>query len=366
MESIEKLVTYLETVNKITLLSELGNYPEERKNFRLDLEKFRFGVYLWCEELYPNISKILKSLNWLPSIFKIKNPKEIINEYFQLIESAQNNNPTLIQEEINETKQKFFDSTINPIYILIKKYNLEQQIYDETIELVALFLSYLPLLKEAIEKFTKIMRRQAATLKVKSQRMKKSSKIRKTTKILNKIKKEFEETVSPETFKKAEEITDLGKKILNDLNKTTYFPEKVIYRKLNLIKDLDAFNIDFVKYICRLNFILKNGTREYPNNIKIDYTHSKRSKLQTLLKSEISLHYPLLSDFLCKFLILLVNSRNIEAHSTPDNFKFSKNGKFVSIPIKGTNKYFIWKLSTIKKIILTYQAFVDSLGIYYD
>ena len=129
---------------KLTKLSELYKFPNEMKNFRLDLEKYNLGVFLWCKEEYPNISEIFSSLEIFPQIFTIKKAKNIINQYYYFIEKIQQKYSVLLNEEIVESKKLFFDPTIKPNKIMIKKDALSQFVNDESLKLVNKFKEYLP------------------------------------------------------------------------------------------------------------------------------------------------------------------------------------------------------------------------------
>ena len=80
---MEKITTYLDTTNKLTLLGSLLNHSQETQKFQNDLQKNGLGIFLWFENEYPNISKVFDQCGFLPTVVKIKDVRKCIDEYNQ-------------------------------------------------------------------------------------------------------------------------------------------------------------------------------------------------------------------------------------------------------------------------------------------
>jgi len=337
---------------KLIKLSELYKFPNEMKNFRLDLEKYNLGVFLWCKEEYPNISEIFSSLEIFPQIFTIKKAKNIINQYFYFIEKIQQKYSVLLNEEIVESKKLFFDSTIKPIEIKIKKDALSQFVNDESIKLINKFKDYLPKVGDLAKSYL--------------------NSTKSCNSLESKIKTIGDIKFPPETKNLVNVITSMGKKIEEISEIKNRDPSKEIYKLLILIKDFDVYNINFTKFINRLYHIFEQGNRDFKRKNKkgiyksqyysIEYTYPSRIKLKNFLKDNFSQQYPQLSRIFCVYLALFAKFRNIDAHESPDKIKFTKNKKYAIIKRIGIEKNSRMNIIKMRKITNTYIAFMEAIG----
>lgn len=340
--SIEKFNEFIATWTKLLKIAKLNKFPDEMRKFRSDMSSYHLGVFLWCREEYPNISEIFSSLDIFPPIFTIKGVKEIIDEYSKFIKKIQLYYPLLFKEEYNETRNLFFNKEIKPIEMTVIKDTFMQLINDETIKIVNKFKEYVPKTNNIIKSY--------------------SESIRNSKDLISMIKAIKKVKIPIETKKLAKEITNDAKKLDEFLKIRNKEPSKEIYELLELMKSIDAFNINFVKYLNRLNHIFEQGNRNYYKNYLIYDTWPKRKKLKTFLKDKFSQDCPKLSRVLNIFLTVFIKFRNVDAHASP-KIKFSKNGKYAFISQIGYDKDLRMNIRKVRELTNAYIALIEAIGI---
>ncbi len=361
---MEKITSYLDTTNKLTMLGSLSNYPQETQKFRNDLQKYGLGVFLWFEKEFPNIFIIFNQVGFLPSVIKIKDIRKCIDEYDHFINMVKQKHTIITELEISETYEKFFNKTINPIKILIRKSHLWRKIDENTSIYIDIFFKTLPALELYLEILTKIVKIEMARYRVQKGRRKGKYLFKLTERTYQRINKEFNTKCPKKIIKEIQELGEYNKNITTDLDYIKEHKTEDFYNLLELSKDLHEFHIDLVKFILRLWHIYENGDRNFANNYKIDYQFSKINSLVNYYLNQKLIQYcPNLSRILTGFFLPFEKYRHIESHTTPD-LKLSNDENYVLIPQKGKKYILKVNISEFQKSIRTYQSFIEALRIY--
>ena len=304
-----------------------------KKEFSLlqkDIMRFKSGALLWIEDKYPNairlhpLYKILFSKLDFPP-----NMKEVVDEYYKLLDHCKENCPELYEMEMKESKSLVFEKTIQPMNILVEKN------------------ASVKYLNKQLVKQAKIVKKYQESL------IKSPQKLQSRDGVIEQEMKEM--------LKESAELKEIfGKMYLKD--------EKAkVYRFLRLIKDIDSFHIIFVKFLERMYFILKRDNRDYENtkksyimvNPKV-YDPKTRDKLKSFLKQELSQKFPLLSNY--SLTIFKYNKfRLLEAHDNP-KLTISNGIAFIEKP--GTSKVIEMNLEEVGRVIQTYSYFIRALNFY--
>lgn len=363
-ENLTKFKDFLETTNKIQTFSKISEYPEESKEFKKDLQKFGLGIFLWCKESYPHITNIYEKIDFLPKILIIKDIRKAVEEYYQFIEMVKKKELSLSKMEINETEEKFFKITINPIKILVTKSHLWRKINEETITYTDMFIKTIPILESYIKELSIAIKIETARYRVKSKRRTGKRRGKLTTDIIGNISKRFYKKCPPETVKSVEKLGDFGSKITDNLNYIKDHQKEDFYNLLELVKDLYEFNIDLVKFLLRLWHIYENSDRNYANNYKIDDEFPKmKSIFNHYLNEKLMKYCPILCRILGGFFFAFMKYRHIESHSTPD-LKISNDGTVIILPKKGKKFPEKIRIDHLQTQIKTYISFIEALRIY--
>ncbi len=361
---MQKLARYLETKNKMELLSSLSDYPDERKEFREDLKKYGLGVFLWGKERYPNVFDIFESIGFLPSVFEITEIEKAIQEYDQFIEMVKQKNKDLVETEINETYKIFFDTSINPIEILVTKSHLWRKIDENTSLYIDLLFKTLPASEIYINILKRVIKVETARFKVKSKRRKGKGLFKLTGDIFKRINKEFSKKCPREVVKPIQDLGDFCKNIVKDISYIEEHKKEDFYNLLELTKDLHEFHIDLVKFLLRLWHIYENGNRDYVNNYKIeDHFPNLYTIINHYIKKNLTKYCPSLSRVITGFFLPFEKFRHIESHTTPE-LKISDDKKIIYIPKKGKKSHIKVDIDTFKTPIRTYICFIEALRIY--
>lgn len=377
-----------------------GNELKEQTNqYNEDSKKYKTGVFLWWNNEYPFFVKLIEI--FLDSEIKSKIPvlsgmKSVVEEYFKFIERVKQINMKLFEEELNETKELFFDKTIKPINILKKKNPFINYVIEEITSSLDIIT---PQIKERFQKYLPSVTKNIESL---AEELKpyflKNVNILKTS-LENKTPfEEFKETIEKENLKfdkiiekfkkKSQEIANAIQKE-NEENKLFFdeFTErmekinaltfkvlgnnhiKLIYEYIILIKDIDSFNIQFVKFLLRLYHILTKNNRNFKANKNCffliapkKYDFQTRNKLKQFLAMELKGKFPQLSNFLLKC-FKYNKFRKLDAHEIPDNIQISNDKEIVYIPQTGNKKDLEMKIELVKTIINTYSFFIEALNI---
>ncbi len=364
IQSLEKLISYLDTTNKLKILSSLSKYPHETEKFNAEIREYGLGLFLWFEKEYPNISDIFKKSGFLFSLIKIKNIKRCIVEYNQLIEKTKQKYQDITELEINKSQELLTNTHLNPIKILTIKSHLWRKIEENTSIYIDKLIKSIPALKIYYEIFFKIIRFETARDRVKRGRRSRKSLFRSTEKMFKRIKKEFEKKCPQGILNEVQELGQYGNVIIDDLDYIEEHKKEDFYNLLELSKDLYEFHVDFVKYILRIWHIYENGNRDYVNNYKIKH---KFPNINTIINHYINKKLdqvcPSLSRALTGFFFPFEKYRHIESHSAP-KLGLSADGKYIFIPQKGKKHKLKVEISEIKTFIRTYQSFIEALKIY--
>lgn len=255
--------------------------------------------------------------------------KEVVDEYYKLLDNCKKNNPQMYDMEIKESKLLVFEKTIQSMDILVEKDASVKYLNEQLID-------------------------QAKTIKNYQESVLKSPWE------LQSLNKSFAPKMK-NINKEAAELKEL-------FNKMYLKDEKAkVYRLLRLIKDIDSFHIHFVKFLERIYFVLKRNNRDYENSKKAyitinpkTYYPRTRDSLKSFLKQELSQKYPLLSEYLLK--IFKYNKfRLLEAHENPE---VRVSGEIAYVAKPGTKKEIEMNLEEVGKIIRTYSFFIQALNFY--
>ncbi len=285
---------------------------------------------------------------------EIKNARQIIIEFNDLTNSVKLKYPSIFTQEFNETKELFFDITVKPLKILVSKFRDSEYINEEISEILDIIEE-----KEFFQKLTELVKSYSEKIKeANAETDNPFIKIINFFKIFGKI------DIPSGTINTAEELT----KILDE-KKTSmerFVPKDInkdVYKLLTEIKDIDSYNINFVKYTCRLYHILTNGNRNYKKEYKFKSNWPYRSQLKDFLKLELIKKFPILSRFLFYYLSILPKYRNIDSHEIPVIKRISDESQFVFIQKTGFNKETKIDIEKAHKINNTYKAFIEALNI---
>ena len=361
---MQKLARFLKTKNKMELLGSLSDYPDERKEFREDLKGHGLGIFLWGKERYPNISGIFESVGFWCTVFEITEIKRAIQEYDQFIEMVRQKNKDLVEIEINETYKIFFNTSINPIEILVSKSHLWRKIDENTSLYIDLLFKTLPAIEIYFNILERVVKVESARFKVKSKRRKGEGLFKLTSDTFKRINREFSEKCPPEVIKPIQDLGDLGKNIIKDISYIDEHKKEDFYNLLELTKDLHEFHIDLVKYLLRLWHIYENGNRDYVNNYKIEYHFPNLNTIiNHYIKKNLTKYCPNLSRVIIGFFLPFEKFRHIESHTTPE-LKISDDKKIIYIPKKGRKSQVKVNIDNFKTSIRTYICFIEALRIY--
>ena len=88
------------------------------KKFRQAVNNHGVGCFLWAKQDFPNITNVMESINFFPPVINIPKIKQIIEECKDLAKIVKDIYPILYQKEVNKTKMRFFEETIEPINII--------------------------------------------------------------------------------------------------------------------------------------------------------------------------------------------------------------------------------------------------------
>lgn len=370
----------------------------EIKGLQEDFQKYGSGAFLWVNEIYPNaILAFSLVVGDFFSKFKVKpNMKEVVDEYFSLIEVVKVKNNELFLEEMEDSQKLVFNKILQPMDILAKKdpyiKRINQKLSEGIKQITPQFKDYLTQLEPEIKKLGSEMKEKLDILpnkelpqnlikdiqserdpfvmldkigtflksnKEKSQMVIEDIKSRSIdfTKQIQEIQKETLINVDDitEEFKK----TSKGFKEIYDINDPSW-----AYQQLRLIKDLDSFHIRFTKFIARLFFILKEGNRDLKKKpffkISEKYYKETRDKLKQFLALELKPKYQKLAKYLL-FMFKYNNYRKLEAHDSPE-VRIIDGVAYFAVP--ETQKELEMNLEEISIIINTYSFFIKSLLIY--
>lgn len=361
---MEKIYTYLDTTNKLTLLGSLSNHSQETQKFQNDLQKNGLGIFLWFENEYPNISKVFDQCGFLPTVVKIKDVKKCIDEYNQLIYQTSQKHQNLASLEIQESQELFKTSYLDPIKNLVVKSHLWRKIDENTAIYIDIFFKTLPALKIYIELLSKIIRIESARHNVSKRRKGTKNVFKSTEQLFKRINREFYKKCPEKIIKEIQELGDFGKEITENLDYIKEHIREDFYNLLELSKDLHEFHIDLVKYILRLWHINEYGNRDYVNNYKIKHQFPNiNSIINFYIKQKLMPIFPNLSRILIGFFFPFEKYRHIESHSAP-NLELSDDEKYIFIPQKGKKSKIKVNIGEFQTHIRTYQSFIEALGVY--
>jgi len=384
----------------ISLFVLHGNDLKEQINqYKEDFKKYKTGVFLWANDEYPFIVKLIEI--FLNSDIKSKIPvltnmKNVVDEYYKFIEKVKQVNNELFEEELNETKELFFDKTIRPTNILKKKNPFIGYVIEETTSVIDIitpqikerFQKYLPSVSKNIESYTEELKphllknvnilKSSLENKIPLEEFKKilekenlkldkiieKFKI-KSQEIANAIQKENEENNQffGEVSERMENIKILSLKVLGN-NQI-----KLIYAYIILIKDIDSYNIQFVKFLLRLYHILIKNNRDFKADKNCFFLISPkkfdfktRENLKKFLAMSLRKKFPQLSNFLIKC-FKYNKFRRLDAHEIPDIIKISNDNEVAYIPQTGNKEDLKMNIELIKTMINTYSFFIEALNI---
>ena len=188
---------------------------------------------------------------------------------------------------------------------------------------------------------------------------------KKSQEITNAIQKENEENklFFDEVSERIEKIKALSLKILGNNH------IKLIYEYLILIKDIDSYNIQFVKFLLRLYHILTKNNRNFKANKNCffliapkKYDYQTRNKLKRFLAMGLKRKFPQLSIFLLKC-FKYNKFRILDAHEIPDNIQISDDKQIVYIPQIGNKKDLEMNIELVETMINTCSFFIEALNI---
>lgn len=361
---MEKITTYLDITNKLTLLGSLSNHSQETQKFQNDLQKNGLGIFLWFENEYPNISKVFDQCGFLPPVVKIKDVRKCIDEYNQLINQTNQKYKNLTKLETQESQELFNNTHLDPIKNLIVKSHLWRKIDENTVIYIDIFFKTLPALKIYIELLSKVIRIESARLKVSKRRKGTKNVFKSTEQLFKRINKEFYKKCPEKIIKDIQELGDFGKEITDNLDYIKEHKREDFYNLLELSKDLREFHIDLVKYVLRLWHINEYGNRDYVNNYKIKHQFPNiNSIINFYIKQKLMPNFPNLSRILIGFFFPFVKYRHIESHSAP-NLELSDDEKYIFIPQKGKKGKIKVDIGEFQTHLRTYQSFIEAIGLY--
>lgn len=382
------------------LLINANILKKETEQYQKDYSKYKTGVFLWFQELYPHLCEFL--IIFSKSDFFLQIPtysgmKDIVVEFYNFIENIKNNQPELFKEEFNDSKKFFFYKTIQPIKILLKKNSLINLIYNEfSINFNEIFPnmtenlkknsekfseylnSYieevLPFIVKNLEAFLKLLKKQIIEIQYQQILDENLKKIEEVKSNYETITKNFVDEINIQKIENKDKMESFTKKMeeLRNLISKAYTIDvsHVIYDYIILLKDIDSYNIQFSKFLHRLYDILIYGNRDYINNPECfylvkpqKYDFTTRNKLKKFLKKKLFKISPKLSNFILSY-FGYNQFRKIEAHEIPDGIQLSNDGKYALIPTTGNELDIKMDIELTKKAINTYCFFIDSLGIY--
>jgi len=378
------------------LLLERGLLRKEVDEFLVDFNEYNNGIYLWAYDRYPRVMKFLELiLKDFPKIEVLNGMENVVYEYFNFIKRVKSKNPILFKEELLESKNQLFDITIKPIKILQKKNPFFNFVISNiSNNLTEIIEEYKENTKDYFPKFTKIIEKYGEKFIIYFEKQKQLLERAKNSELdFEEFKKEIEKEQFEfdniiENFQKQEDLIKLevkeykkkfkeatkipseNLKKLNDLisDVLSQDPSQMIYRYIVLMKDIDSFNIHFVKYLRRLFHILTMNNRDFKTKKNCFYLINTkkyippRDKLKSFLGQNLKILYPNLANFMIKG-FKYNKFRRLEAHEIPDNIKISHDKEIAYIPQTGTRPELQMNIKEIKQVINTYCLFINAIGI---
>ena len=100
----------------------LNDLKKEFALLQKDIIKFKAGALLWVKDKYPNAIR-------LHPLYKVffgrldfpPNMKEVVDEYYKLLDRCKENCPEFYEMEMKESKSLVFEKTIQPMNFLVEK-----------------------------------------------------------------------------------------------------------------------------------------------------------------------------------------------------------------------------------------------------
>lgn len=334
----------LSEVSSLTLNKELTN-------FQKDIDKYRSGVLLWVRDCYPNVVLMYSLLGVDLSNLKVgPNMKEVVDEYYTFIRDVRERNPVLFNMELIESKS-FFGGEMQPIKFATKDLLINS--LDSRITKIMQILS--PQIKKYAEK-----------LIIEIEHLFKNSTLKSILNLpifITKIKR-----FQKETMPSLNDISDDVNIIIDDFKRICNENTSIAYLELNLIKNIDSFNVNFTKFFARLFSILllskgderiKHESYLLYNPDSRDYNFNTRKNLKIFLDQYMKSRYPKLSNYIRDMFNYNI-FRIIESHRNP---LVRIAGGFAYFSNPGKNDLYM-NLSKIMRVTKTYNFFIDSLGLY--
>lgn len=352
---------------------------------QIDLKKYKSGVLLWAKEEYPNCMLIISAL--YGSIFENRismfrpGMKKVVDEYFTFLDDIKAKNLENYQEEIKISNELVFKKHIQPMNMLVNQDNYIKKFNRELSEGLNMYSSQvqiytektIPILKNSLEQIIEFSFQnrdiepknfrfdieKASTVKDALRQLKSlPNNLQKLRKIIKEANKKIIK-IQKESLSSISELDDKFKNLIENL-KENIDDNSWVYLRLFQIENIDSFIIHFTKYIARLFHILSHGIKDYPIYIRMNHQFVPRNKLEHILKDEMKMKYPKLSDYLCPLLFYFKDLRNIKAHNFP-RVRISDGIAYISRP--GIKEDAEMNLKETNRMIDTFSYFIEALGL---
>ncbi len=350
-----------------------------------DLKKYRSGVLLWANDEYPNCMLIFSAL--FGNLFKNRiskfqpNMKRAVEDYFKFIENVKNKKD--YPDELNASKLVL---SKQPLHMLVnqdkylKKFYKElleglniysSQVEDYTVKTIPVLRTFILDLKRFIlqnsdielnEKYYEFDLEKIETIEDLEQQIKtipKTKTLKFIFKLSTKVKKEIRK-IQKESLSSIPEVDESFKKLIENLMKDI---DEVSWVEIRLkqIEKIDAFIINFNKYIARLFYILSHNSKDYyPVYIRLNQKSEPRRELITILGEKMKDQYPDLSQYLSSLLYYFRDLRHFEAHNDPI-VRIYDGVVYVVRPESGEEEEI--NIPEFVQEMYTYSHFIEALGL---